>query len=528
MNILTLRGIGLFLVAFLNLLLFLLLWTRRRKNKEAFYVSHLAIFSAIYAFVCGGLYFFWDSHSISSVFWYRSTWLGAFLMPAYLKFVYYLTKDARYLKIKSFFLYLGAAAISFTSLTTPYFLKSAYLKYPHIVGVTGVLDPVGRLYIFFCVVIGIFYLLKEYFRSQSFRRLQLRYFIIGIIVWAMAGIVTTVIIPLFKKEGAHYDIAAYFSFIWVALTSYAVLKYRLFDIRLVLGRLAVYLLSTTTFIGAALLVLFLNVQLGFLIPIEVIFILVLLLVIFTYSPLFHFFERIAGKYFYYTYYNLQLTLQRLSKQFNRTIELDKLTTLINRSLLDALKLDKAGIILKESKTNTFQPQQLIKLKTEEITSLLALEDNFLQKYLQKEKRPLVREEIPFLIKELKRKKPQAKPSREEEKIRKKITNLSALKEKADKLEIGLFLPLLVKEELIGIIILGNKLSGEAYTVQDLDLLTALSVQASIAFNNALSYQEIQKRKEELEKFYKLTVGRELKMIELKKKIKELEGKMGKK
>ena len=37
-----------------------------------------------------------------------------------------------------------------------------------------------------------------------------------------------------------------------------------------------------------------------------------------------------------------------------------------------------------------------------------------------------------------------------------------------------------------------------------------------------AYEDIKKRKEDLEKFYKLTVGRELRMIELKQKIKELE------
>ena len=528
MNILTLRGIGLFVVAFLNLLFFLLLWARGRKNKEAFYVSYVALFSAIYAFACGGVYFFWDPNSVSSVLWYRFTWAGVFLMPSYLTFVYYLIRDTRYLKIKSFLLYLGAAAISFTSLTTSYFIKSAYLRYPHIAGVAGVLDPVGRLYIFFCLVIGIFYLLKEYFRSQSFRRLQLRYFIIGVTIWAIVGIVTASIIPLFTKESAYYDIAAYFSFIWVALTSYAVLKYRLFDVRLVLGRLAIYFFSAVTFIGAALFVLFLNVQFGSLIPMAAIFILVLLLVIFTYSPLFHFFERIAGKYFYYTYYNLQLTLQRLGKQLNQTIELDKLTSLINRSLLDALQLDKVGIFLREPVTKTLKAQQLVKLKTEEITSLLTLKDNFLQKYLQKEKKPLVREEIPFLIEELKRKESQTKSTRAEKEIKEEITNLSVFSQAMAQSQIALLLPLFLKEELIGIIILGNKLSGEAYTVQDLDLLTTLSAQASIAFNNALSYTEIEKRKADLEKFYKLTVGRELKMVELKKKIKELEEEMGKK
>jgi len=40
-------------------------------------------------------------------------------------------------------------------------------------------------------------------------------------------------------------------------------------------------------------------------------------------------------------------------------------------------------------------------------------------------------------------------------------------------------------------------------------------------------EEIEKRKEDLEKFYKLTVGRELRMVELKKQIKELEEKLKK-
>jgi len=51
----------------------------------------------------------------------------------------------------------------------------------------------------------------------------------------------------------------------------------------------------------------------------------------------------------------------------------------------------------------------------------------------------------------------------------------------------------------------------------------------MALNNALLYenvkiqkQEVEKRKTDLERFYTLTVGRELKMIELKDRVRRLE------
>jgi len=54
------------------------------------------------------------------------------------------------------------------------------------------------------------------------------------------------------------------------------------------------------------------------------------------------------------------------------------------------------------------------------------------------------------------------------------------------------------------------------------IFSVFSYQTSIALHNANLYSEIKKRKEELERFYRLTVGREMKMVELKKKNLELE------
>jgi len=509
MEIWEFRGIILFILTFLNLAFAFFLWRRGRKDKATFHLGLTAFFSALYTFTCGATVFFWDRSYSWQLFLGRSTWLGVLILPAYLTFVYYFTGRTRYIKLKSFLWYLGAGIISYLALTTPYFIKSTQVNPPFIQQSAGIGDPLGRFFIFLAVIVGLSYILKEYFKSTGFRKLQIKYFISGIIIYSIGGIVFVGILPLIERQSRYFDITALFSFFFIVLTSYAILRYRLMELRFVLGRTAVYILSILAEIVIAFLMIFLNTQLGFLLPANIILVIALIIIALSFHPLFRFFEKMAGKYFYYTFYTLQTTLAGLAKQLSQTVELDKLTNLINRSLLDALKLDRVGIILKEPEKKVLIPQQLINFDKEDISILLSKEDNFLAQYLKKIKKPIVREEIPLLIRET---------EKEEER------KLNLLKEEMEKREVALCLPLFVEEELTGMIILGNKLSGEAYTVQDINLLTTLTAQAAIAFNNALSYSEIEKRKEELERVLKAVVGRELRMIELKKKIKELEEK----
>jgi len=49
----------------------------------------------------------------------------------------------------------------------------------------------------------------------------------------------------------------------------------------------------------------------------------------------------------------------------------------------------------------------------------------------------------------------------------------------------------MEEKIVGMIVLGNKVSGDPYSEQDIDLLTNLSNQASIALQNAKLYDQVQ-------------------------------------
>ncbi|MFH0925491.1 MAG: ATP-binding protein, partial [bacterium] len=58
-------------------------------------------------------------------------------------------------------------------------------------------------------------------------------------------------------------------------------------------------------------------------------------------------------------------------------------------------------------------------------------------------------------------------------------------------------PVIIKKKLLGIINLGEKLTNEIYTNEDLNLLSTLANQLSVALENAISYDELSKTYKEL-------------------------------
>jgi len=59
------------------------------------------------------------------------------------------------------------------------------------------------------------------------------------------------------------------------------------------------------------------------------------------------------------------------------------------------------------------------------------------------------------------------------------------------LGVALVLPFVVKNEINSVCIVGRKITKEAYTKEDIDLLTTLSNQASVAIENARLYNHME-------------------------------------
>jgi len=159
------------------------------------------------------------------------------------------------------------------------------------------------------------------------------------------------------------------------------------------------------------------------------------------------------------------------------IELDKIVDSLVDKIMDIMKLERGGVLLinQENGEKKYKIQKVIGFNQENGISLV--KDSFLTQYLEKLQKPLLLDELGLLANET--------FSQEERE------NFNRLQRQMKKIEAALCLPLINNNQLIGIIVLGNKISNSAYTNEDLELLETLSNQMAVAIGNARLYKEVQ-------------------------------------
>lgn len=85
-------------------------------------------------------------------------------------------------------------------------------------------------------------------------------------------------------------------------------------------------------------------------------------------------------------------------------------------------------------------------------------------------------------------------------------------------------PLVAREKLLGVLNLFT-FGAHRFSASDVAVLAALAAQVSLALDHVSGTEELVQRNDELERFNRLAVDRELRMIELKKRIRELEAQL---
>ena len=320
---------------------------------------------------------------------------------------------------------------------------------------------------------GILNLLKNHKKSSYLEKLQIKYI--------LAGFLTTftllIIFNLFLQNyisSEIFRIGNYSPIILVAFTTYAIAVHRLLDIKLVMRKWSVYFTSLVSVIIPAFFI-----EYGFsdLFGVDSFLtdILIIAIAVAFFPVIKNYYFNFANKYLFSSLYDSKQVIANLSEQLGSTLELDKIYNLIDETLSNAFHSKAVGVLKFNNKTNEYAVKYDHGFNFGRIKSLKAnkkIQDSYISK-----NRIIVAEEL-------------------------KNTNIKEFIEFArmlEKMGIEILTPLTLKNEAIGMIVLGPKESGDMYNDEDFGVLKIMGVQVAIAMDNAFLYEKTRNFNKKLKK-----------------------------
>lgn len=399
-----------------------------------------------------------------------------FIPVAYLHFVYALVevldKRKKFL-IFSYFLF----SLFLVADITPYFISHVepilnFQFWP----IAGPFYSLFLIIWFFYVIYSTYLLYEKYRISRGIIRSQIKYVILGMVIGFTGGSTNYFLwyrIPILPIGNILVSV-------FVAAITYAILKYRLMDIRIVTRNIFIYFISSGFTYGSFFFLVWLfEKYFGGVFTFTTYLSGLIIAPVFVLS-LFWFYgiiRKFANRYLFFSLYSYQETINNLSQQLNYLNDLDEIIDLIVDTVKQSMQLDRAGVLLFSHEDGVIRYKIAKTIGFDKHNGISLVQDSFLTRHLEKTQKSLVREELALLARET-----------ENEQDKKRFLEIES---NMKRIEASLCLPLMSSKKLIGIIVLGSKISGDAYTKEDLELLNTLSYQAGIAVDNARLYQEIQ-------------------------------------
>ena len=479
-----------FTIGILGLFVFL---KTKTKAARVFFLMCLA------GFVWSCAYIFWPlaENKEDALFWFQVLHIGSiFVSVFYLNFVT-LFLDL-YKKFKKLIILGYVLAFFFSSsVFSPWFIKDMVPKFSMKYWANpGILYHFYLIMFFGYMIFASYLLVAHYKKTTGAKRGQIKYILLGTIIAYIGGSTNY---PLW------YDInfppyGNILASAYVIFIAYAIVQHRLMDIRIVVRQITVYGVSLIISIGLSVLLMLLALNyLSFYISSPFIGSVILVFGIIVFQLVKERFGKFANHHLFYTLYSYEKTLSALTEKLSKSIDLNRLVFLSTETIKDVMKLDKIALILRKLEPpkgqlklleNHYDKKDILKDKEGEDDFYLAknlafdeekinslIKNLFLIHYLESGKSLIVKDELEHLAEEV-----------NDERLKNKFLTLADFMEKT---ETTLYLPLIIEDRLIGLFVLGKKVSGDAYTVQDIGLLETVASQVSIAINNAQLYEQSQ-------------------------------------
>lgn len=342
---------------------------------------------------------------------------------------------------------------------------------------------VGRTYppFFLMFSASVIYAVSEVIRSWresiGLRRNQIMYALLASIIGYSGGL--TNFFPAFSID--VYPYGNYLVPLYIFTMSYATVKYRWMDIHVLAKKSLAYAIvllciSVPTFLAV------LWAERTYFHTVSYPFSIFLMLLLFFVVIGFYFVmmaggeEAITSLLFKgrYDYYEI---LADFTQAMVSILDLRELTAKLLRTLSLVMGIDKVSLFLLSGEWNRYELAASRGLDEQKLKGLTFSPFDPFPRWLQEKGGIVLKEEL--------EREPPPGPE--------------PILEAMSRMESELCIPLISKDRLIGFCNLGHKTSPRGYSYEDLRLLTNLSQQAAIAFENAILFQEVESRAEALRK-----------------------------
>jgi signal transduction histidine kinase len=331
-------------------------------------------------------------------------------------------------------------------------------------GGTGVVFGIG-IYFFsiqflLYLLVSIGNLLYKFKISKGHERAQIQYLLFGISILTIFGSLTNLLIPLLFNSFWISNFGPFLSLFVVGFTSYAIVKHRLMDIRLIVARTVAYSLiitciSTFYVISSFILstIIFGALSNGNQL---VVYTLLTIVVALSFEKLRIFIEKSTDKIFFRGHYSTDSLLAQLGHIMSSHIELESVSQLILSTILQEMRITR-GIFV-------FLDQNLIYGSVDlGFTSKPIIHFQDIQLMLPS-KKAIIFDEL-------------------EE---------SPVKAVMRQLNLSISKLLLVNNQIVGILLLGEKQSGDIYSDEDLRFIEIVAPEIAVTIENAKSYDKIKR------------------------------------
>jgi len=411
---------------------------------------------------------------------------GAILVPAF--YLHFILSFLGIKRVRILFLsYIVALILIFIDFTSPFMIKDMLTK----LNFKYYSEP-GFAYLPFLafftfgVCYALYLMFVHYQDLSAYKRNQSKYIMIASIVGFLGGATNYPLIYNIKIFPFGHPLV----FLYPIIITVAIVRYRLMDITVAVTRTGIFVAIYTLILGLPFAVAvwlegwFIEIlgshwwsaPLG------------LMAALATVGPFIYIYiDRKAEARLLRQQRRYQDTLKQASVGMTRIRNLRKLLDLITHIVTKTVRISYAAIYLYDADTDRYV-LQVSRDKGRASVPFINI-DATLVKWILLKREPLIHEEVKRLMQD-------------------SNAEIYRLLEKDMRiLTASVIIPSFLEDRFMGFIVLGDKLSGQIYTPEDLDVFQILASQAALAIENAQFYEEAKEMQEQIAQAEKMaTIG----------------------